>query len=127
MKKYAPLYKLITIEVSLLLLILVLHYSGIPLYCPFKLLTGIPCPGCGGQRALFAVLQGNIIEAICINPLSVLLILFAFIAPVWLFVDCYQGTDSLHRVMKGKWSKPTMIIVAIIIIANWIWNIYKQI
>lgn len=126
MKKYAPLYKLITIEVSLLLLILVLHYSRIPLYCPFKLVTGIPCPGCGGQRALFSIMQGNIIEAICINPLSVLLILFAFIAPVWLFIDCYKGTDSLHRVMKGNWSWKVIAVISLIIIANWIWNIYKQ-
>lgn len=110
----------------MLLFILVMHHIGIPLYCPFKLLTGIPCPGCGGQRALFAIMHGNIIEAVCINPLSVLLILFAFIAPVWLFVDCYRGTNSLHGVMKSKWSWKKITIVALIIIANWIWNIYKQ-
>ena len=126
MKRYAPLYKLITIEVILLLFILVMHYFRFPVYCPFKLITGIPCPGCGGQRVLFALLQGNIIEAICINPLSVLLIIFALIAPVWLFVDCYRGTDSLHRVMKSRWPWATTIIVALIIIANWIWNIYNN-
>ena len=126
MKRFMPLYKLMAIEVLSLLFILVMHYVGIPLYCPFKLITGIPCPGCGGHRVLFAMIQGNIIEAICINPLSVILILFAFIAPVWLFVDCYRGTDILHRVMKSKWSWKTITIVALIIIANWIWNIYKQ-
>lgn len=127
MKRFMPLYKLIAIEVFMLLFILTMHHIGIPLYCPFKLLTGIPCPGCGGQRALFAIMHGNIIEAVCINPLSVLLILFAFIAPMWLFVDCYRGTNSLHGVMKSKWSWKTIIIVVLIIIANWIWNIYKQI
>jgi hypothetical protein len=126
MKRFMPLYKLIAIEVFMLLFILAMHHIGIPLYCPFKLLTGIPCPGCGGQRALFAIMHGNIIEAVCINPLSVLLILFAFIAPMWLFVDCYRGTNSLQGVMKSKWSWKTITIVALVIIANWIWNIYKQ-
>lgn len=31
--------------------------------CPFKLLTGFSCPGCGIQRALHALLHGRIIEA----------------------------------------------------------------
>ena len=127
MKRFMPLYKLIAIEVFMLLFIFAMHHIGIPLYCPFKLLTGIPCPGCGGQRALFAIMHGNIIEAVCINPLSVLLILFAFIAPMWLFVDCYRGTNSLQGVMKSKWSWKTITIVALVIITNWIWNIYKQV
>ena len=127
MKRFSSLYKLITIEVFILLFIIMSYQLKLPIFCPFKYITGIPCPGCGGQRALFSILHGDIINAMCINPLSVFVILFAFIAPVWLFVDCYRGTDSLHRVMKSKWSWKTITIVAIIIIANWIWNIYKQI
>ena len=31
--------------------------------CPFKLLTGLDCPGCGFQRALRALLKGDIVGA----------------------------------------------------------------
>lgn len=35
--------------------------------CPFKLLTGLQCPGCGGQRMFHALLQGHFREAISYN------------------------------------------------------------
>lgn len=35
--------------------------------CPFKLLTGLDCPGCGGQRAVYALLHGHLIEAVKAN------------------------------------------------------------
>lgn len=35
--------------------------------CPFKLITGWQCAGCGFQRALHAVLHGHIAEAISYN------------------------------------------------------------
>ncbi len=125
MKKYVPVCKLLALEMGLLLFVVSMHSLGIPVYCPFKMITGIPCPGCGGQRALFAILHGNIAEAVYINPLSVAVICFAIIAPIWLFADCYRSTNSLNSVMKGKWSLPTSALVAIVVIANWIWNIYK--
>lgn len=126
MKRFEPLWKLLVIEFVALIVILSVYYLHLPIKCPFKIATGLPCPGCGGTRALVALMQGHFIEAVSINPLSVLIIIFALIAPVWLFIDCYRGSDSLQRVIRGKWSKPTMIIVAIVIIVNWIWNIYKQ-
>ena len=89
------------------------------------MLTGVPCPGCGGTRALIALLHGHFIEAIMTNPLSIVVIIFALIAPIWLFIDCYRGTDSLKRVMMNKWPTWVIVITMIIIIANWIWNIYK--
>ena len=37
--------------------------------CPFHLLTGLHCPGCGSTRALHALLHGRIREAFGYNPL----------------------------------------------------------
>ena len=33
--------------------------SGLYPRCPFKMLTGLSCPGCGTQRALHALLSGD--------------------------------------------------------------------
>ena len=35
--------------------------------CPFKLITGLSCPGCGIQRAIHAMLHGKFTEAITYN------------------------------------------------------------
>lgn len=32
----------------------------------------IYCPGCGGTRAIFALLKGNIVESFCSNPLVII-------------------------------------------------------
>ena len=127
MKRFRPLWRLVAIEFAALGFLLGVYYLHLPLGCPVKKFTGLPCPGCGGTRALVTLLHGHLLDALYINPLSVLLIVFAVIAPVWLFVDCYRGTHTLQRVMKGRWSIPVICIVVIIIIANWIWNIYKGI
>ena len=126
MRRYRSLIQLAGVESLLLIILLVTHYFRLPLVCPFKYVTGIPCPGCGGTRVFFALLHGRFAEALAINPLSVVVIAFALAAPVWLFVDCYRGTDSLQRVMRSKWSWKTTAIVILIILANWIWNIYKE-
>lgn len=35
--------------------------------CPFKMLTGLDCPGCGFQRAMHALLHGHVMQAIRFN------------------------------------------------------------
>jgi len=53
--------------------------------CPFKYLTSLDCPGCGFQRAVIALLQGNFVESIHLYPptipflLSVLIGSFSYI------------------------------------------------
>ncbi|QKZ12487.1 DUF2752 domain-containing protein [Spirosoma sp. KUDC1026] len=57
---------------------LVLYYQVNPAVatffppCPFRLLTGLPCPGCGSQRCLHQLLHGHVDEAFALNPLLVL-------------------------------------------------------
>lgn len=45
--------------------------------CPYSLLFGIPCPGCGMTRAFFALAQGNVKDAFYYHPLFPLVILLS--------------------------------------------------
>jgi hypothetical protein len=66
-----------------LALALFLHGSAIsvnkiigllPVFCPFELITHIPCPGCGMTHALFSMAQGNMGDAWLFNPFVFFLI-----------------------------------------------------
>lgn len=64
--------------VALLCLAGYVYYSFNPsLYaffppCPFRTLTGLPCPGCGSQRAIHCLLHLNVAGAFRQNALLVL-------------------------------------------------------
>ena len=44
-----------------------------PIKCPVHAMTGIYCPGCGGQRAVQEIFQGDVIGAFGQNGLMFLL------------------------------------------------------
>lgn len=41
-----------------------------PVLCPVRLLTGYPCPGCGGTRAMGAICLGDFERAWQLNPIT---------------------------------------------------------
>jgi len=59
------------------------------LRCPFKYITGIDCPGCGFQRSVIALIQGNLNDSLQLYPATIpLLLFFAFgIADKFLKID----------------------------------------
>lgn len=61
------------------------QYSFYP-QCPIDRYFHLRCPGCGTTRALAALLQGNIREALRLNPLTTLLLLPAAIYAIF----CYR-------------------------------------
>ena len=40
--------------------------------CPFRAMTGLDCPGCGSTRAVHAILHGDPVAALRLNPLLLL-------------------------------------------------------
>ncbi len=48
----------------------------LPVFCPFRLLTGISCPGCGMTQAFLALAEFDVSLAIKLNPFSVPLFLY---------------------------------------------------
>lgn len=87
--------------------------GGVP--CMFKLITGYDCPGCGTQRALHAVLHGDISGAWHFNPM----IFFAIPAAVcFLIVEACPGR---FRRFHNAMTKPVVpISMFILITAYWI-------
>lgn len=47
--------------------------------CPFKMMTGYDCPGCGSQRALCHLLHLHFMQAFLLNPLLFLVAIYTSI------------------------------------------------
>jgi hypothetical protein len=53
--------------------------------CPFNVLTGLQCPGCGSTRALHELLHGHVGAAFRLNPMLFALIPFGMaVTPAFL-------------------------------------------
>ena len=62
------------------------HQTGSYGFCPFLLLTGQPCPGCGGLRAMNSLTHGDVVGALSSNAMAVvLLVVMATAWVVWLY------------------------------------------
>jgi Protein of unknown function (DUF2752) len=84
--------RLAIVFACILFSVTVLHVTGvfstdriggaIPFFCPFKALTGIPCPGCGMTRAILSITKGDFQGAIGYNPFSFFLLFMVVISIV---------------------------------------------
>jgi hypothetical protein len=98
--------------------------------CLFKHVTKIPCPSCGSTRSIIQVVQGNILQAIYLNPLGLFGTLMLLITPIWILLDIIIQKKTLYnsyQKIETYFKNPKIAIVSIIlIIINWIWNIHKE-
>lgn len=104
----------------------VVFSENLPVFaCLFKVITGYPCPGCGGTRAAYALLNGDLLGALYINPISCVLILFYIMMLVWAIRDGYRKDNTLYRFLTKQWDYRILIFVSGVILAVWVWNIHK--
>jgi len=99
--------------------------------CIFKHFTTIPCPSCGSTRSVISLLNGDILGSLLWNPFGLILVAIMVISPIWIFYDIIKHKETLFQsytraelFLKRKWvALPAILIV----LANWVWNIYKGI
>ena len=86
--------------------------------CPFRLLTGFTCPGCGTTRALHQVLHGHLDTAFTLNPLLLLSI------PFLLFALLRYSAIVMRGGVPRPNALPAPIIYAIffVILSFWIFR-----
>ena len=81
--------------------------------CPVYFITGIECPGCGSQRAVYALLHGDIEKAFEENAL--LLVMIPFLLVMTYSELTREKNPGLYRRMSHPW----IIIGIIILVFGW--------
>jgi hypothetical protein len=84
--------------------------------CPFHLITGFYCPGCGSLRGLHALLHGNITSAVNYNMLMVVLIPYL----IYSFI-LFSYEEISGKKLKRFFIKPVYIwLLLIFILIFWV-------
>jgi len=98
--------------------------------CLWYAITGLPCPSCGMTRSVVAILDGDIRGALLLNPLGVPALLFLLVTPLWILTDLILRRQSFYKEYRRAETilrKPSVAIIAVILVlANWVWSIYKE-
>ncbi len=84
--------------------------------CAFKRVTGFYCPGCGGTRAVDALLSGHFIKAFIYHPF----VLYSII--MWILYEGSHLLEILHipHIKGMKFRTAYMWIGLGILLLNWV-------
>jgi len=89
--------------------------GGFP-QCPFYLLTGWYCPGCGSQRAFSALVHGDILHAMRYNILMMMFLPLLLYSAFMHFK--YNGIQKIKL-----WYSPVFVkLVLITVVSFWIFR-----
>lgn len=116
MKKKFTIVMLISTTILLILIYGTFDPEKSRIYpkCPFYMLTGLKCPGCGSQRVIYNLLNLNIHRAFEYNAFLVCMIP---IIPLFIIIQaCRKQYPSLYNIMFGT---PFIIGILVITILWW--------
>lgn len=85
--------------------------------CPFLMLTGLKCPGCGSQRALHQLLHGNVGQAVQANWLFVLALPYVLPGLVLEYTAWGRQQFALRRRWYGY---RATIVVFVVVVGYWV-------
>jgi hypothetical protein len=100
------------------------NLTSLPTLCPFRLLTGVPCPACGISRSVGALSAGDFSTSVSMHPLGILVAFFIFlllIRPDWIIKLSERFNLFFNQLNFIK--KATLISVTLI--SLWLWNLLR--
>jgi hypothetical protein len=100
------------------------NLTSLPTLCPFRLLTGVPCPACGISRSVGALSAGDFSTSTSMHPLGILVALsisLVLIRPDWVIKLSEKFNLFFNQLNIIK--KATLISVTLITL--WLWNLLR--
>ncbi|MFW6162339.1 MAG: DUF2752 domain-containing protein [Planctomycetota bacterium] len=92
--------------------------------CLLKAVTGVPCPFCGGTRAVVFAAGGQWLASLAMNPLGVLLVAGGPLLALWLGLCAATGRDLGLSVADRFLSRRSTVPGFLgFVLALWVWKI----
>ena len=88
-----------------------------PVLCPFRRITGIPCPSCGLTRSWQAAGHGRLRDAVRAHPLGPL----TMITAAWIALDG-RAERRLAAQTSSAWTAATIVGW----FAAWLWRLSRR-
>jgi Protein of unknown function (DUF2752) len=86
--------------------------------CPFRMMTGYTCPGCGSTRGLHRLLHADVVGALQFNPLMVLSLPFLLYALVRYTYSAVSGRPLQKHYLAPKY----LWMLLAVIVSFWIFR-----
>ena len=71
-------------------------------FCPFKMLTGFPCPGCGITKSLVYFYEGNLLTSLSYHILGPFVIAFALLTIVVLLTELITEKEFFNKWLYNR-------------------------
>lgn len=101
-----------------------------PIGCFFKKATNYPCPSCGTTRSVSLLIKGDFLQAAVMNPFGYIVATLMLVIPIWIGIDLVKKTTSFYSIYllaeKFISKKPITLILVVLVLLNWYWNIKKN-
>jgi hypothetical protein len=87
-----------------------------PTLCPFRVITGLPCPFCGVTRSLFALGRGDLESSVQFSPLGGIVAVAAVLLLVLVAV-------AVVRERPLRWPRPLVAGGVVLIATSWVFQL----
>lgn len=78
------------------------HLESDQSFCPFKMVTGFPCPGCGITKSLVYFYQGDLYKSISYHILGPFVIAFCCVTIIVLITELITKKEYFTRLLYNK-------------------------
>ncbi|WP_246282481.1 DUF2752 domain-containing protein [Flavobacterium agri] len=90
------------------------HLETAQSFCPFKMLTGMPCPGCGITKSLVFLYEGDIYKSLYYHIFGLSTFVFCLGLLVLLPLELSTGKEYFNSVFYSKKIGWTLAITLIV-------------
>ncbi|WP_223845521.1 DUF2752 domain-containing protein [Flavobacterium selenitireducens] len=78
------------------------HLETAQSLCPFKMLTGFPCPGCGITKSLVSLYDGNLIESLRYHIFGLPTAIFCVGLLILLPIEIATGKEYFNSIFYSR-------------------------
>jgi hypothetical protein len=89
--------------------------------CPFKTITGLPCPTCGVTRAVMAMTRLDFAAAVAFNPLAVAAAIAGGLYLVYAAIVLLARLPRFRPRLAPRDLTAARVVVLVVLSVNWIY------